>query len=215
MLLAAGAYGTLFLMMNTINAANIYFYRIALGSTDIIALSGLVSLVFSIGVIPFVPGILKKMEKRTMAMLGLGIYMIQPIGYLFMRGTLLSDSYEYTSGILIIFLVLTSFGAFGNIVANVAIVSFIMDVVDYTEWKFHTSQAAFVNSAEKTQRIHLYSGRWYCPVRSRLCQLHHRYSAVEGNGCGYLYLAPDRYGYPLLHYAEGISSAWRIQHQNA
>lgn len=147
MLLAAGAYGTLFLMMNTINAANIYFYRIALGSTDIIALSGLVSLVFSIGVIPFVPGILKKMEKRTMAMLGLAIYMIQPIGYLFMRGTLLSDSYEYTSGILIIFLVLTSFGAFGNIVANVAIVAFIMDVVDYTEWKFHTSQAAFVNSA--------------------------------------------------------------------
>lgn len=147
MLLAAGAYGTLFLMMNTINAANIYFYRIALGNTDIIALSGLVSLVFSIGVIPFVPGILKKMEKRTMAMLGLGIYMIQPIGYLVMRGSLLSDSYEYTSGMLIIFLVLISFGAFGNIVANVAIVSFIMDVVDYTEWKFHTSQAAFVNSA--------------------------------------------------------------------
>lgn len=38
-------------MMNTINAANIYFYRIALGSTDIIALSGVISLVFSIGVI--------------------------------------------------------------------------------------------------------------------------------------------------------------------
>lgn len=34
-------------MMNTTNAANIYLYRIALGSTDIIALSGLVSLVFS------------------------------------------------------------------------------------------------------------------------------------------------------------------------
>ena len=41
------AYSTLLLMMNTTNAANIYFYRIALGSTDIIALSGLVSLVFS------------------------------------------------------------------------------------------------------------------------------------------------------------------------
>ena len=27
------AYGTLLLMMNTTNAANIYFYRIALGST--------------------------------------------------------------------------------------------------------------------------------------------------------------------------------------
>lgn len=40
------AYGTLLLMITT-NAANIYFYRIALGSTDIIALSGLVSLVFS------------------------------------------------------------------------------------------------------------------------------------------------------------------------
>ena len=38
------AYGTLLLMMNTTNAASIYFYRIALGSTDIIALSGLVSL---------------------------------------------------------------------------------------------------------------------------------------------------------------------------
>lgn len=41
------AYGTLLLMMSTTNAANIYFYCIALGSTDIIALSGLVSLVFS------------------------------------------------------------------------------------------------------------------------------------------------------------------------
>ena len=41
------AYGTLLLMMNTTNASNIYFYRIAQGSTDIIALSGLVSLVFS------------------------------------------------------------------------------------------------------------------------------------------------------------------------
>ena len=41
------AYSTLLLMMNTTNAANIYFYRIALGSTDIIALSGRVSLVFS------------------------------------------------------------------------------------------------------------------------------------------------------------------------
>ena len=41
------AYGALLLMMNTTNAANIYFYRIVLGSTDIIALSGLVSLVFS------------------------------------------------------------------------------------------------------------------------------------------------------------------------
>lgn len=41
------AYSTLLLMMNTTNAANIYFYRIALGSTDINALSGLVSLVFS------------------------------------------------------------------------------------------------------------------------------------------------------------------------
>ena len=41
------AYGTLLLMMNTTNAASIYFYRIALGSTDIIALSGLVGLVFS------------------------------------------------------------------------------------------------------------------------------------------------------------------------
>ena len=147
LLLAAGAYGTLFLMMNTMSAANIYFYRIALGSTDIIALSGFVSLIFSVGVIPFVPGILKKMEKRTMAMLGLGIYLIQPIGYLAMRGTLLSDSYQYSSSMLIIFLVLTSIGAFGNIVANIAIVAFIMDVVDYTEWKFHSSQAAFVNSA--------------------------------------------------------------------
>lgn len=97
LLLAAGAYGTLFLMMNTINAANIYFYRIALGSTDIIALSGVISLVFSIGVIPFVPGILKKMEKRTMAMIGLGIYLIQPIGYLVMRGTLLAETYQYNS----------------------------------------------------------------------------------------------------------------------
>lgn len=41
------AYGTLLLMMNTTNAANSYFYRIAQGSTDIIALSGLVGLVFS------------------------------------------------------------------------------------------------------------------------------------------------------------------------
>ena len=147
LLLAAGAYGTLFLMMNTINASNIYFYRIALGSTDIIALSGVISLVFSIGVIPFVPGILKKMEKRTMAMIGLGIYLIQPIGYLVMRGTLLAETYQYNSKILMIFLVLTAFGAFGNIVANIAIVAFIMDVADYTEWKFHTAQAAFVNSA--------------------------------------------------------------------
>ena len=38
LLLASGAYGCLFLMMNTISAANIYFYRIALGNTDIIAL---------------------------------------------------------------------------------------------------------------------------------------------------------------------------------
>lgn len=147
LLLAAGAYGTLFLMMNTISAANIYFYRIALGGTDIIALSGVVSLIFSIGVIPFVPALLKRMEKRTMAMIGLGIYLIQPIGYLVMRGTLLADSYQYNSTMLIIFLVLTAFGAFGNIVANIAIVAFIMDVVDYTEWKFHSSQAAFVNSA--------------------------------------------------------------------
>lgn len=147
MLLAAGAYGTLFLMMNTINAANIYFYRIALGSTDIIALSGVISLIFSVGVIPFVPGILKKMEKRTLAAVGLAIYMIQPVGYLVMRGTLLAESYQYNSQILVIFLVLTAFGAFGNIVANIAIVSFIMDVADYTEWKFHTAQAAFVNSA--------------------------------------------------------------------
>ena len=82
-----------------------------------------------------------------MAMLGRGIYLIQPIGYLAMRGTLLSDSYQYSSSMLIIFLVLTSIGAFGNIVANIAIVAFIMDVVDYTEWEFHSSQAAFVNSA--------------------------------------------------------------------
>ena len=34
-------------LVNPTNAANIYFYRIALGSTGIIALSGLVSLVFS------------------------------------------------------------------------------------------------------------------------------------------------------------------------
>ena len=147
LLLASGAYGCLFLMMNTISAANIYFYRIALGNTDIIALSGVVSLIFSIGVIPFVPGLLKKMEKRTMAMIGLAIYLIQPIGYLIMRGTLLADGYVYTTNMLIIFLILTSFGAFGNIVANVAIVSFIMDVVDYTEWKFHTAQAGFINSA--------------------------------------------------------------------
>lgn len=147
MLLAAGAYGTLFLMMNTVSAANIYFYRIALGSTDIIALSGVISLVFSIGVIPFIPGILKRMEKRTLAAIGVAIYLIQPLGYLFMRGTLLSEGYQYNSQMLTIFLVLTAFGAFGNIVANVAIVSFIMDVADYTEWKFHTAQAAFVNSA--------------------------------------------------------------------
>ncbi len=147
LLLAAGAYGSLFLMMNTVSAANIYFYRIALGNTDIIALSGVISLIFSIGVIPFVPGILKKMEKRTLAAIGLVIYLIQPIGYLVMRGSLLSDSYQYNTKILTIFLILTAFGAFGNIVANIAIVSFIMDVADYTEWKFHTAQAAFVNSA--------------------------------------------------------------------
>lgn len=82
-----------------------------------------------------------------MAMLGLGIYLIQPIGYLVMRGTLLAETYQYNSKILMIFLVLTAFGAFGNIVANIAIVAFIMDVADYTEWKFHTAQAAFVNSA--------------------------------------------------------------------
>ena len=87
------------------------------------------------------------MEKRTLAVIGLVIYLIQPIGYLVMRGSLLSDSYQYNTKILTIFLILTAFGAFGNIVANIAIVSFIMDVADYTEWKFHTAQAAFVNSA--------------------------------------------------------------------
>ena len=210
LLLAAGAYGTLFLMMNTINAANIYFYRIALGSTDIIALSGVISLVFSIGVIPFVPGILKKMEKRTMAMLGLGIYLIQPIGYLVMRGTLLAETYQYNSKILMIFLVLTAFGAFGNIVANIAIVAFIMDVADYTEWKFHTGCVCEQrrNPSEEAERFCLHLGRRYRAGGGRLCKLQRCNPAAEVHGSGYLHLAPIRHGHPLLHYAEGLSAAW-------
>lgn len=147
-----------------------------------------------------------------MAMLGLGIYLIQPIGYLVMRGTLLAETYQYNSKILMIFLVLTAFGAFGNIVANIAIVAFIMDVADYTEWKFHTAQAAFVNSAV-TLLKKLSGSVSTLVVGIALAAVGYvNYSivtpAAEVHGSGYLHLAPIRHGHPLLHHAEGLSAAW-------
>ncbi len=146
LLLCAGIYGALYLMMSVVQTINIYFLRIVFGSTTPISLGGIITLVFSLIVVPFMPRLLRRFDKVKLAMTGFIIYMIQPLGILFLKGALLSETYAFSSTYLIILLALIIVGTFGNTIANISVIAFIMDITDYTELRFGQTQAGFVNS---------------------------------------------------------------------
>ena len=146
LLLCAGIYGALYLMMSVVQTINIYFLRIVFGSTKPISLVGIITLVFSLIVVPFMPKLIRKFDKVKLALAGFIIYMVQPLGILVLKGTFLSDGYAFSNTFLIILLVLITFGTFGNTLANISVIAFIMDITDYTELHFGQTQAGFVNS---------------------------------------------------------------------
>lgn len=125
-------------LVNTMNSAiSLYYLRCVVDNMALKAIFSIVSLAASLVFIPMMPILLKKWGKINTTLLGMVIIASQSV-WLFIRR-------EYATDMEII---LFSFVAsLGYIFANVAILAMVPDCTDYTEWKFGTSQAGFVNAA--------------------------------------------------------------------
>ena len=128
--------GVVTLVNATTSATSLYYLGSVVGSTMLKSVFSLVTLGVSLVFIPVMPLILHKFGKSRTVLLGMVIVALPSI-LLFIRR-------EHLTVAEIIF---NSFlGSLGFVMANVGCLAMIPDCTDYTEWKFGTVQAGFVNS---------------------------------------------------------------------
>ena len=124
-------------LVNTMSSAlSLYYLRCVVENMGLKALFSLVSLGISLVVIPMMPAMLRKFGKIKTVFIGMFVILLQSIWLLVRR--------EYATDLEVIGMGFV--GSLGFVFANVAVLAMIPDCTDYTEWKFGTAQAGFINA---------------------------------------------------------------------
>lgn len=124
-------------LVNTMSSAlSLYYLRCVVENMGLKAVFSLVSLGISLVVIPMMPAMLKKFGKIKTVFIGMAVILIQSI-WLLVRRESATDLEVIGMGFV---------GSLGFVFANVAVLAMIPDCTDYTEWKFGTAQAGFINA---------------------------------------------------------------------
>ena len=131
------AFGMVSLIQALGAAINLYYLRIVVQNTGILSITSALGLISSIVFIPMIPKLIRVFGKIPLVVIGLAIYMINPMVLFFLR--------ENATPLQVIVLALIS--NLGFAICNVVILSFIPDCIDYTEYKFGTAQAGLINAS--------------------------------------------------------------------
>ena len=124
-------------LVNTMSSAlSLYYLRCVVENMGLKAVFSLVSLGISLGVIPMMPAMLRKFGKIKTVFIGMFVILLQSI-WLLVRREFATDLEVIGMGFV---------GSLGFVFANVAVLALIPDCTDYTEWKFGTAQAGFINA---------------------------------------------------------------------
>ena len=124
-------------LVNTMSSAlSLYYLRCVVENMGLKAVFSLVSLGISMVVIPMMPAMLRKFGKIKTVFIGMFVILLQSIWLLVRR--------EYATDLEVIGMGFV--GSLGFVFANVAVLAMIPDCTDYTEWKFGTAQAGFINA---------------------------------------------------------------------
>lgn len=124
-------------LVNTMSSAlSLYYLRCVVENMGLKAVFSLVSLGISLVVIPMMPAMLRKFGKTKTVFIGMFVILIQSI-WLLVRREFATDFEVIGMGFV---------GSLGFVFANVAVLAMIPDCTDYTEWKFGTAQAGFINA---------------------------------------------------------------------
>lgn len=124
-------------LVNTMSSAlSLYYLRCVVENMGLKAVFSLVSLGISLVVIPMMPAMLRKFGKIKTMFIGMFVILIQSI-WLLVRREFATDFEVIGMGFV---------GSLGFVFANVAVLAMIPDCTDYTEWKFGTAQAGFINA---------------------------------------------------------------------
>ena len=124
-------------LVNTMSSAlSLYYLRCVVENMGLKAVFSLVSLGISLVVIPMMPAMLRKFGKIKTVFIGMFVILLQSIWLLVRR--------EYATDLEVIGMGFV--GSIGFVFANVAVLAMIPDCTDYTEWKFGTAQAGFINA---------------------------------------------------------------------
>ena len=124
-------------LVNTMSSAlSLYYLRCVVENMGLKAVFSLVSLGISLVVIPMMPAMLRKFGKIKTVFIGMFVILLQSI-WLLVRRDFATDLEVIGRGFV---------GSLGFVFANVAVLAMIPDCTDYTEWKFGTAQAGFINA---------------------------------------------------------------------
>lgn len=124
-------------LVNTMSSAlSLYYLRCVVENMGLKAVFSLVSLGISLVVIPMMPAMLRKFGKIKTVFIGMFVILLQSI-WLLVRRESATDLEVIGMGFV---------GSLGFVFANVAVLAMIPDCTDYTEWKFGTAQAGFINA---------------------------------------------------------------------
>ena len=134
---AALLLGTVTLVNTTSSAISLYYLRCVVENVALKSIFSIVSLLISLIFIPMMPAVLKKVGKIKTVLYGMALIVLPAI-WLMIRRESMSDLEVVASSF---------FSSFGFVCANVAALSMIPDCTDYTEYKFGTSQAGFINAS--------------------------------------------------------------------
>ena len=124
-------------LVNTMSSAlSLYYLRCVVENMGLKAVFSLVSLGISLVVIPMMPAMLRKFGEIKTVFIGMFVILLQSI-WLLVRREFATDLEVIGMGFV---------GSLGFVFANVAVLAMIPDCTDYTEWKFGTAQAGFINA---------------------------------------------------------------------
>ena len=134
---AALLLGVVELVNATSSATSLYYLDAVVGNVTLKSVFSLATLAISLVFVPMMPAVLKRFGKQRSVLLGMILVAIPSVLLMVRRE-------NATVPEIIVWNIL---GSLGFVMANIGVLAMIPDCTDYTEWKFGTVQAGFVNSS--------------------------------------------------------------------
>lgn len=128
--------GVIFLSNAVNSAISLYYLKYVVKNVGVLSAQAMLSMVGSILIIPMMPVILKKLGKISTVKLGMLLNVFTGLCLFFLR--------ENATPIQVVLFTFVS--GIGFTLANVACLAMIPDCTDYTELKFGSCQAGFINA---------------------------------------------------------------------